>query len=85
VPCEWVFSGIKQVATDLRANLGPIVFEQLTVMKSAWGAKIYNAVTWNAEQPEEVTILDFEQMLIDDGDMAQWDKDSGSATHIDIY
>lgn len=85
MPCERVFSGTKQVATDRRANLGPIVFEQLTMMKSAWGAKIYDAAAWNAEQPEEVTLLDFEQMLIDDGDMAQWDKDSGSATHIGIY
>jgi hypothetical protein len=55
------------------------------MMKSAWGTKIYDAAAWNTEQPEEVTLLDFEQMLIDDGDMAQWDKDSGSGTiHIGI-
>ena len=53
-----------------------MVFEQLTMVKSAWGTKIYNTAAWNAEQPEEVVLLDFEQMLIDDGDMGQWDKDS---------
>jgi hypothetical protein len=55
------------------------------MMKSAWGAKIYDTAAWNAGQSEEVTLLDFEEMLIDDCDMVQWDKDSGpEATHMDI-
>ena len=47
------------------------------MMKSAWGKKIYDAAAWNAGQPEEVILLDFEQMLVDDSDMAQWDMDLG--------
>src|SRR6266446_3359437 len=36
VPCEQLFSGTKQVATDCQASLGPIVFEEVTITKSAW-------------------------------------------------
>ena len=48
VPCEWVFSGTKQVATDTSA--------------------------WNAAQVEEVSIIDFEQMLVDDTDGVEWTR-----------
>lgn len=74
MPCERVFSGTKQVATDRRACLGPAAFEELTIMKSAWGTKIYDTAAWNAAQVEEVNLEDFEQMLIDDVDTVEWDK-----------
>src|SRR5882757_9493507 len=42
VPCEWLFSGTKQIAVDRRARLGSAVFEELAIMKSAWGPQLYN-------------------------------------------
>jgi hypothetical protein len=48
VPCERMFSGSKQVATDRRACLGSIVFEELVIMKSAWGPDLYDMAAWNA-------------------------------------
>ena len=76
VPCEQLFSGTKQVATDRRASLGLIVFEEVTITKSAWGPGLCDVVAWNAVQVEEVAhlALDFEQMLVDDGDQDEWDK-----------
>lgn len=66
VPCEWMFSGTKQIATDCQSCLGTKVFEELTMMGSAWGPGIYDAAAWNAMQVEE--------MLADDVDMVEWDK-----------
>ena len=76
VPCERLFSGTKQVATDRRASLGNIVFEEVTITKSAWGPGLCDVAAWNAAQMEEVTHLDldFEQMLVEDGDQDEWDK-----------
>jgi len=75
VPCERVFSGMKQVATDRRACLSSTTFEELTILKSAWGPNVYDAAAWNATQVEEVSLLDFEQMLVDDTEGVEWDKD----------
>jgi hypothetical protein len=75
VPCERVFSGTKQIATDRRARLGPETFEELTIMGSTWRANIYNTAAWNATHVEEVGLHDFEQMLVDDVDAVEWDKD----------
>jgi hAT family C-terminal dimerisation region len=76
VPCERIFSGTKQIATDRRASLGPLVFEELTIMKSAWGPQLSDVATWNAAQAEEVDLPDFEfeQMLVDDDDLDKWIK-----------
>ena len=61
-----MFSGTKQIATDRRSCLGTTVFEELTMMGSAWGPGIYDAAAWNAMQVEE--------MLADDADVVEWDK-----------
>ena len=74
VPCEQMFSGTKQIATDCQSCLGSKIFEELTIMGSAWGLGIYDAAAWNAMQVEEVNLLDFEEMLADDVDMVEWDK-----------
>lgn len=75
MPCERLFSGTKQVATDCRASLGPKVFEELTIMKHAWGPNIYDVAAQNAAQVDEISLVDFEQMLIEEGDMNEWDKE----------
>jgi hypothetical protein len=66
VPCERLFSGSKQVATDRRASLGPKVFEELVIMRSVWGPGLCDMAAWNTMQTEEVSIFDFEQMLADE-------------------
>jgi hypothetical protein len=68
-----MFSGTKQIADDRRAHLGSKVFE-LTIMGSAWGPGLYDAAAWNAMQVEEVDLLKFEEMLVDDADIVEWDK-----------
>ena len=74
VPCERLFSSTKQIATDRWASLGPVVFEEVTITKSAWGPGLGDVAAWNAAQMEEVGNFDFEQMLVDDGDQEEWDK-----------
>jgi len=73
VPCERLFSGSKQIATDRRACLGPVVFEQLVIMRSAWGPDLYDMAAWNASQEEEVNLFDFEELLTDDIDYSAWE------------
>jgi hypothetical protein len=68
VPCERLFLGSKQIATDHQVCLGPVVFEELVIMKSAWGPDLYDMVAWNEAQVEEVDLFDFEEMLIEDVD-----------------
>jgi hypothetical protein len=74
-----MFSGTKQIVIDRLARLGSKVFEELTIMGSAWGLGIYDAAAWNAMQVEEVSLFDFnfEEMLADDMDMVEWDKNEG--------
>ena len=75
VPCEHLFSGSKQIATDHRACLGPTVFEELVIMKSAWGPDLYDMAAWNATHIDKVTSFDFEEMLEEDKECEAWDKD----------
>jgi hypothetical protein len=74
IPCERLFSGTKQIATDHQASLGPVVFEEVTIMKSAWGSGLGDVAAWNAAQIEEVGKFNFEQMLVDNGNQEEWDK-----------
>ena len=73
-----MFSGTKQTATDRRASLGPVIFEELTIMDSAWKGKLRDLAACNSAQVEEVPVdlpdLEYEQMLVDDGDFDQWVK-----------
>jgi len=75
VPCEWLFSGTKQIAVDCCARLGTDVFEELVIMGSAWGPDIYDMATWTSSQEEAVDFFDFEAMLADDAEMVAWEKD----------
>ena len=74
VPCKRLFLGTKQITTDRRARLGPVVFEELTIMKCAWSPKLYDVAAGNSAQVEEVDLPDFEfeQMLVDDDDIDKW-------------
>ena len=50
-------------------------------MNSTWGPNIYDAAACNAARVEEVSLLDFEEMLVDDVDIAEWDKDGDLNEH----
>jgi len=63
------------MATDRRASLGLKVFEELTIMKHAWGLNIYDVAARNATDVEEISLIDFEQMLVEEADMLEWDKE----------
>jgi hypothetical protein len=69
-----LFSGTKQTATDRRASLGPVVFEELTIMDSAWKSGLYDVAALNSTQVEEVDLpdLEYEQMLVDDDEFDKW-------------
>lgn len=71
-----MFSGTKQTATDRRASLGPVVFEELTILDSAWKPKLRDVAACNSDEAEMVDLPDFEyeQMLVDDDDFADWAK-----------
>jgi len=76
IPCEWLFSGSKQIATDCQACLGSTVFEQLVIMGSAWRPDLYDMASWTAFQQEEVEpFLKFEEMLNDDQASLVWDQE----------
>lgn len=52
-----------------------MVFEELVIMKSAWGPDLYDMAAWNSSQSEEIGIFDFEEMLIEDVDCTIWDHE----------
>ena len=75
VPCKRLFSGTKQIAIDRCASLGPIVFEEIVIMKFAWGPDLYDMAAWNELQVEDVDLFDFEGLLLDDTDGLAWGRD----------
>ena len=74
VPCERLFLGTKKIADDRRSRLGSKVFKELAIMGSAWGPELYDFAAWNTAQVEEV-MLDYEEMLLDDTDVLEWEKE----------
>ena len=51
-----------------------MVFKELVIMKLVWGPELYNMARWNNVQVEEMSIFDFEEMLVEDVDCVTWDK-----------
>lgn len=66
--------GTKQITTDHQACLGSQVFEELAIINSAWGPDLYDMAAWNAAHVEEISLLDFEELIIEDADCLAWDK-----------
>jgi uncharacterized Zn finger protein len=75
VPCERVFSSSKLTATDRRARLKAATFEELQMLKAAWRSDIVNLSKINSDVVEEVTDQSFEDMIIADNELAQWDRE----------
>ena len=55
--------------------MGPTVFEELVIMKSAWGPGLYDRAALNTSEVEEVSLMEFEEMLIEDADCLVWDQE----------
>ena len=72
MPCECLFLGAKEVATECRLCLGVERFEQLQIMKSAWKNHIGDLVAANTDA-EVVDLRDFEDILAEDNAAAAWD------------
>ena len=53
-------------------------------MRSAWGPKLFDAAALNSMQVEEVNLPDFEDMLADDIDMPEWDKNQDEWNDIEL-
>ena len=64
--------------------MGSVVFEKLTIMKSAWGPKIYDAAALNSSQAESCNIFDFEQLLVEDGELEKWERELGDDSDFDM-
>ncbi|RDB17316.1 hypothetical protein Hypma_001666 [Hypsizygus marmoreus] len=75
VPCERLFSGSKQMATERRARLGAKVFEELQIMKFRWRNNITDLSVLNSSQIEEVNLTEFTEMLHQDEQDVVWDQD----------
>jgi hypothetical protein len=68
VPCEWLFSASKQVATDRHARLGGQRFEELQLMKFAWCHNIVDVAVWNSSEVEQVDLEEYKDFFIADGE-----------------
>lgn len=68
---------------DHRLCLGPIIFEELAIMNSAWGPKLYDMAAWNALQMEEV--MEFEELLAEDVDCSAWDEELDFNSDLDGF
>ena len=74
VPCEHLFLGGSEIATDQRSQLGADKFEHLQVLKHAWHSGISNCaatnfVTVKSVNINEVHLGQFKELLVHDGEM----------------
>jgi hypothetical protein len=85
VPCERLFSGGAETATDRRARLGAERFEQLQVLKFAWRKSAVDRTAANSvvvEEVEEVLSKEFKELLHLDDEMAKWDCPAGEVVAV---
>ena len=74
VPCERLFLGGGEIATDRQSRLGANKFEYLQVLKHAWHSGISDRATTNSSTIEsididEVHLEQFKELLVYDGEM----------------
>ena len=62
--------------TKCRAQLGPLRFEELQMMKFAWRNNIGDLATWNSAQVEVVDdeMKEYSDLLIGDKEQEGWDN-----------
>ena len=74
VPCECLFSGGGEIATDKWSQLGADKFKYLQVLKHTWRSSISDRATTNSSTVESVDIVEvhleqFKELLVYDGEM----------------
>ena len=85
VPCECLFSGSKQTATNQCAWLGTDKFENLQIMKSARKKDLVDLTAWNMGQIEEIDrdIWVYEELIHKDVLINSWAEQDGSFFDLD--
>jgi hypothetical protein len=79
VPCERLFSSGKLIATDKRSRLGHECFEELQILKFAWCSALVNHAAENSDEVEDLelsVIQDFTDLLKDEQDILEWEKEN---------
>lgn len=69
------FWAAKKLQLTAGACLSSQVFEELVIMKSAWGLDLYNVAAWTVVQVEEVALFDFKKMLAEDTEYLAWEEE----------
>ncbi|KAG1858012.1 hypothetical protein DFJ58DRAFT_658873, partial [Suillus subalutaceus] len=77
VPCEWLFQGGAETATNKRSHLGAEHFEQLQMLKFSWRKSLINLAQANSGVVEEVLLNKYKDLLLVDEDMADWENEAG--------
>lgn len=77
VPCEQLFSGGAETATNKRSRLGAECFEQLQMLKFLWRKSLVNSAQANSGIVEEVLLNEYKDLLLVDEDMADWENEAG--------
>ena len=76
VPCEQLFSGSKQTATDRRARLGADCLEELQLMKFAWWGKAVDIAAWTSDQIEGIDLtVEYQDLHREQEEGLKWDKE----------
>ena len=76
VPCERLFSGSKQTATNCRARLGADHLEELQLMKFAWRGKAVDIAAWNSDQIEGIDLtVEYQDLHREQEEGLKWDKE----------
>jgi hypothetical protein len=63
VPCEHIFSGGRQTATDRRSRLGAERFEQLQILKFWWRSSVIDCIATNSAVTDEVLLDEYVELL----------------------
>jgi hypothetical protein len=85
VPCERVFSSSKLTATDRCARLKAEPFEELQILKAAWRSSIVNLSKINMDTVEEVLDQGFEDLVVEDEELALGLSTSQFVGDLDLY
>jgi hAT family C-terminal dimerisation region len=73
VPCERLFSGGGETATDRHTRLGTERFEQLQMLKHEWHDMIVDLAEVNSDVTDNVLMEDFCELFNVDKELAEWD------------
>jgi hypothetical protein len=85
VPCEHLFSASKQTADLHRLSLSAKHFEELQVMKFAWGKKILDNAEQNWARVEKVQLGEYSEFLDADERLAEWDQQLDNVDEFILY